>query len=156
MTTLPRGLRNHNPGNIDRTDPRQGWEGAVPDAQLTDPRFEQFVDDLHGLRAIGKTLITYQKSDGCLSIRELIYRWAPRVENDTMAYVQLVCEACDVMPDDSYQLVTVDELGPIIAAIVHQENGAQPFSHELIAQAAALALNIPPPASAPVTQAASA
>lgn len=143
MTSIPRGLRNHNPGNIDRTDPRAGWEGALPTDKLTDPRFEQFVDDLHGLRAIGKTLLTYQKKDGCLSIRELIYRWAPRVENDTMAYVQVVSEACGVMPDDSFRLITVDALAPIIAAIVHQENGQQPFSHELIAQAAALALGLP-------------
>lgn len=151
MSTLPRGLRNHNPGNIDRSTPRAGWEGALPDDQLTDPRFEQFVDDLHGLRAIGKTLITYQKKDGCLSIRELIYRWAPRIENDTMSYVQSVSEVCGVMPDDSYRLITVDELVPIIAAIVHQENGAQPFDHELLTQAAALALAVQPmPAHAPI------
>lgn len=116
----------------------------MPVAQLTDPRFEQFVDDLHGLRAIGKTLLTYQKVDGCLSIRELIYRWAPRIENDTMAYVQAVCHSCGVdSPDDGYRLVSVQDLAPLIAAIVHQENGSQPFSDVLLAQAAGLALGLP-------------
>jgi hypothetical protein len=137
---IPRGLRNHNPGNIDRSHPRAGWQGALPDDKLTDPRFEQFVDDLHGLRAIGKTLLTYQRKDGCLSIRELIYRWAPRIENDTMSYVTNVCHACDVTPDDSYKLVDVATLAPIIHAIVVQENGHNPFPDALIAQAAALAL----------------
>ncbi|HCQ3021998.1 TPA: hypothetical protein OHP99_004980, partial [Escherichia coli] len=50
----PRGIRNNNPGNLDKGSPWQGL-AANPD----EPRFCTFKDPVWGIRALAVTLITY-------------------------------------------------------------------------------------------------
>jgi hypothetical protein len=83
MTT--RGLRNNNPGNIDRNTIK--WQGMADD-QSSDPRFVVFKAPVFGIRALAKTLLAYQNQHGCKTIRQIINRWAPPSENKTEAYVQ--------------------------------------------------------------------
>lgn len=87
MTTTPRGIRNNNPGNI-RNSERNDWAGEVSKADKKDNAFEEFKDIPHGVRAMMKLLLKYQRSYNLHSIKELIERWAPRDENDTAAYVR--------------------------------------------------------------------
>ena len=47
---LPRGIRNHNPGNIDKG---ADWEGLADD-QSSDSRFCVFKDPVWGIRAMAR------------------------------------------------------------------------------------------------------
>jgi hypothetical protein len=124
----PRGIRNNNPGNIDRTPKRTAWQGRVPDNALTDPRFEQFEHAKWGIRAICRTLITYQDKHELNSVREIIDRWAPPVENNTEAYIQAVARKIGVAPDEAISVHEYDVMRELVVAIISHENGQQPYS----------------------------
>lgn len=128
----PRGIRNHNPGNIKAGDP---WVGAVG----SDGRFAIFDRPEHGIRALAKILLGYRTRHGLRTIREYIGRWAPPSENNTPAYVAAVCATCNVGPDDDYPL-TAESLPPLVAAIIWHENGQQPYPPETIAAGVDMAL----------------
>lgn len=129
--SLPRGIRNYNPGNIDRA-PGVRWQGQAPDQ--TDQRFVQFLDPRWGIRAIARVLITYQDkrraADGSRidSVREIVERWAPAHENDTSAYANQIAKALGVGVDDErvdvYDHAT---LRALVQAIVRHENGPGPL-----------------------------
>lgn len=120
---LPRGLRLNNPGNIDRTNPRTPWQGRVPDDQLSDPRFEQFTGPAWGIRALCRTLITYQDKHGLASVRGIINRWAPPNENDSAVYVNAVAEAMGVEPFADIDVTKYETMLALAKAIVRHENG---------------------------------
>lgn len=126
MTVTPRGIRNNNPGNI-RYDGTL-WQGQVGQG---DGAFIIFVDPEHGIRALAKVLIAYQAKHGLTTIGQMINRWAPPVENDTDAYVIAVCKACSASPNNPYTL-TPSRLATLAKAIIHQENGEQPYSDDVI------------------------
>lgn len=122
----PRGVRNNNPGNIERTSVK--WKGMAPD-QSGDPRFIVFTAPEWGLRAIARILMGDWR-EGQNTIASLIAEWAPPHENDTSSYIRAVGKAAGV---DPYQSCDVPALLPkIIPAIVKHENGVQPYSPELI------------------------
>ncbi len=122
----PRGIRNCNPGNIERTTVR--WKGMAAD-QSGDPRFIVFTAPEWGLRAIARILMGDWR-EGQNTIASLIQEWAPPHENDTAAYIAAVGKACGV---DPYRPCNVPALLPkIIAAIVRHENGVQPYTAEQI------------------------
>ena len=75
-----RGLRNNNPGNIDKG--RDEWEGQ--ELPGDDPRFCTFTSMAYGCRALIRTLMTYRMKHGLSTVREIINRWAPPVENNTL------------------------------------------------------------------------
>lgn len=121
----PRGIRNCNPGNIERTSVR--WKGMA--VAQPDPRFIRFTAPQWGIRAIARILLGDWR-EGQDTIASLIHEWAPPVENDTDAYVEAVGRAAGV---DPYQPADVPALLPkIIAAIIRHENGMQPYSAETI------------------------
>src|ERR1700743_661562 len=97
QTSLPRGIRNNNPGNI-----RAGiaWQGAVG----SDPDFVIFADDTWGLRALAKDLMTKITKDGLDTINAIITQYAPASENNTAAYIAAV--AADSGIDANTQLGT--------------------------------------------------
>ncbi|MDT0140843.1 structural protein P5 [Acidovorax sp. PRC11] len=137
MTTTPRGIRNHNPGNIDRTSER--WQGMAAD-QNSDPRFVVFTAPVWGLRALAKVLLSYQRKYGLNTPAKIIGRWAPPAENDTGAYARQVARALGVGVDDVVDLQDPGVLARIVPAIVQHENGQQPYPADLIDQAVRLAL----------------
>lgn len=137
MTTTPRGIRNNNPGNIDRTAER--WQGMAAD-QSADPRFVVFTEPKWGLRALAKTLLSYQRKYGLRTPAAIIGRWAPPSENDTGAYARQVARALGVGVGDQIDLQDAKTLARIVPAIVRHENGQQPYSADLIDQAVRLAL----------------
>jgi hypothetical protein len=115
----PRGLRNNNPGNIRRSN--QVWVGMAD--KQTDKEFVTFRSMAYGYRAIIKTLRTYRFLHGCITVKEMITRWAPPAENDTAAYIRAVCQ--DMQVPDSYLVDPNDRatLVQLAAAISHHENG---------------------------------
>ena len=131
----PRGIRNHNPGNIRRSsDP---WQGLAE--RQGDVEFFTFKSPIYGIRALARTLITYQDKHGLRTIRQIIGRWAPPVENNTNAYVRAVAEATDLDADQILDLHNFDYLFPLTKAIIKHENGQQPYTDVQITKALVLA-----------------
>lgn len=131
----PRGIRNSNPGNIRLS--KTVWQGEAPDQ--TDPAFVVFTSPAYGIRALAKTLESYQVEDGCNTIRQIIDRWAPPNENNTAAYVASVARACGVMPDAPVLVRTPLVMTELVKAIIHQENGEQPYDDATIAEGLSMA-----------------
>lgn len=132
--TEPRGIRNNNPGNID-FNPKVKWQNL--DEPPTDGRFCRFKTPPDGIRALARVLITYQDkrraADGSPidTVREIVERWAPPVENDTSAYVAAVRKALGLVgPEVDGELDVHDYacLKPLVKAIIRHENGKQPYT----------------------------
>src|SRR3990167_2174428 len=85
--SVPRGIRNHNPGNLRRS--KDPWQGLA--TSQTDPNFFQFKSAVWGIRALARTLITYQDKYRLSNVHDIILRWAPPMENNTGAYINAVC-----------------------------------------------------------------
>lgn len=139
MTT--RGLRNNNPGNLRRGS--GPWLGEA--SAQTDPDFVVFEAPVFGLRALARTLINYQRIHGLRTLREILTRWAPPLENDTAAYVADAAARCGVGADAPISLDDPSRLAPLVEAIVRHENGVQPYSAAEISEALALAGLAPSP-----------
>lgn len=120
----PRGIRNNNPGNIEWGDK---WQGLVAADKRTDERFCQFIDPSWGIRALGVILITYQDKHGIRTIRQAINRWAPPVENDTSAYVNMVAKNAGFGPDEKLNFQSYEVLQPVVESIIRHECGAGPL-----------------------------
>ena len=135
----PRGIRNNNPGNIIQSS--IPWQGKL--ANPEDSRFEQFDTPLNGIRALCKLLISYEETHGLKTVRGIINRWAPPVENNTSAYVTAIAAAVGVGPDDVISTHGKETLARLCKAIIQHENGQQPYSDELIAQAVRAAGGMP-------------
>ncbi len=119
----PRGVRNNNPGNIDRTAiPWQG-EDRSPEAMKREPRFCVFLTPQAGFRALAKTLLTYQRKHGLRTVREIINRWAPPSENNTSAYVAQVAREVGVGANEIIGLHRQVTLQRLVTAIARHENG---------------------------------
>ncbi len=121
----PRGVRNFNPGNVRSGDP---WQGLVG---VDDLGFCIFIDAEHGIRAMARILQAYQSKHGLRTIRQMINRWAPSIENDTESYVSAVARACGASPDSPYTL-TPSRLTDLVKAIIHHENGGNYYSDDVI------------------------
>ena len=121
---VPRGIRNHNPGNLRRTaDP---WQGLA--AVQNDPEFFQFAAAKWGIRALARTLIAYQDRHDLKTIAQMIARWAPPGENDTGAYVRDVAVALGVGTEEGIDVHDHAVLRPLVLAIIRHENGHQPYT----------------------------
>lgn len=136
--TLPRGIRNHNPGNIRRTATL--WRGMHAD-QSADPAFIVFQEPLWGLRALGRLLRTYYDVYQCRTVAAIIGRYAPPTENDTAAYRAAVAGALRVTVDQALPRDVPTWVG-LMQAIVRHENGiGDYYPPDLYRSAAELALD---------------
>ncbi len=134
----PRGIRNHNPGNI-----RHGanWLGLNPDGRKIDSAFCVFTAPIYGIRALAKVLTNYKKIHGLNTVRTIISRYAPPNENQTMAYIQSVAKQLGVYPDTVIDIEERGVLTVFIKAVIRMENGIQPYSDEVIQQGIELCQN---------------
>ncbi len=140
MTKIaPRGIRNHNPGNID-FNPKVKWQNL--DDPPTDGRFCRFKTAPDGIRALCRVLITYQDkrqaADGSKidTVREIVERWAPPVENDTSAYAAAVRRSLGLDGPEQEGEIDVHQyecMKPLVKAIIKHENGQQPYTDAQIA-----------------------
>ena len=132
-----RGIRNNNPGNLEysKTNP---WVGQTGD----DGRFAKFETPEHGIRALGRNLMSYQRQ-GIDTVSEIINRWAPPTDNnDTTAYIKAVCEQLGVSADEPLDSSNPDTLKALCAAIIHHENGSQPYSDQQLTSGVSAALGL--------------
>lgn len=131
---LPRGIRNNNPGNLRRNgDP---WQGLAE--RQGDVEFFTFKDAIYGIRALARTLISYQDKHGLRSIRQIISRWAPPSENNTNAYVRAVVADAGLDADQPLDMHRFNHLLPLTKAIIRHENGQQPYADAQITKALVL------------------
>ena len=117
-----RGVRNNNPGNIEKS--RDRWLGLA--ANQPDSRFSTFTEANWGIRAMARILQNYQKKPGLNTIEEIIDRWAPPVENNTSAYVKAVARETGLDKDQKLDLKKHEHLFPLVKAVIRHENGYKP------------------------------
>ena len=115
----PRGIRNNNPGNI-RFSERNDWVGQ----SHSDGSFCVFTHSGYGIRAMTKLLLNYRKR-GKNTVKEIIKTWAPASENDTKSYIKSVAKRVGISPDD---VLDDSHMPGLVAAIIHHENGKQPYT----------------------------
>lgn len=138
--SVPRGIRNHNPGNIRRSaDP---WQGLAKDQN--DDAFFQFAEPKWGIRALARVLISYQDRHGLRTVRAIISRWAPPVENKTSSYIDHVAHRLGVGADDPLDIHDYRVLRGLVEAIIAHENGQQPYTDAQIDAGLVLAGVEPP------------
>ncbi|WP_323162848.1 structural protein P5 [Stenotrophomonas maltophilia] len=128
----PRGVRNNNPGNIDRTDVVWQGEDRSFAARDAEPRFCVFKSADFGFRALARVLRTYRERYGLTTVRGIIGRWAPPNENNTDAYVQQVAKAIGVKPDDAIDVRRMTHCLPLAKAIAKHENGGDYWTEATI------------------------
>ncbi|WP_028354761.1 hypothetical protein [Bordetella petrii] len=121
----PRGIRNNNPGNLEWGDP---WQGLAPDGRRKDTRFAVFKAPAWGIRALARTLITYQDKYQIQTVEDAIARWAPPSENNTLAYQVSVSRAVGVATNQVIDFHDYNILRPVVEAIIRHENGPGPKS----------------------------
>jgi len=127
---LARGERNNNPGNIRIS--ASTWQGKIPVASNTDGSFEQFDTVQNGIRALGKLLLNYSSKYGLRTVRGLIKRYAPPIENVTDSYINAVAAAMGVSPDEPLELRASETLFQLSKAIIKHENGRVAYADEII------------------------
>ncbi len=123
--SLPRGIRNKNAGNIERSN-RFQWQGELRPAKtdpIYDERFCVFSDPAYGLRAMMKLLINYNQKHGINTLKDALNRWAPHHENDTNAYVKNVAKWADINPNAEWDFTDPIFLVPVVKAMVRVECG---------------------------------
>ncbi|WP_333609161.1 structural protein [Arsukibacterium sp.] len=123
----PRGIRNNNPLNIEFNQ-RNNWNGQTG----TDGRFATFETPFYGIRAGARMLKNYAANYNIRTVREIVGRWAPAVENDVEAYVNSVVKRTGLFPD---MYLAPGDYPILIAAMIHHENGQQPYDLALITEA---------------------
>lgn len=122
----PHGIRNNNPGNIERSNIQ--WNGSIPADQVQqllgvpyDTVYEQYVSPDYGVRAIGHVLKA-KVARGLTSVDAIIRDYSA---TDQDAYVANVAKALGVDETQDFDVVAV--LPAFAAAIIQQENGRQPY-----------------------------
>ena len=115
---IPRGIRNNNPLNI-----RVGnvWLGEVPNP--TDNEFEQFVSMFYGLRAGFILLRRYIRRYHLTTVPDIISRWAPGSENNTVKYIDTVCQLSGIAPDAQIDYGDEETLVNLVDAMILVECG---------------------------------
>ena len=107
----------------------------------SDGRFCNTETPEHGIRALGRNLISYQR--GIDTVSEIINRWAPPSDNnDTAAYIKSVCAQLGVKADQPLDASNPDTLQALCAAIIKHENGSQPYSNEQLSTGVSAALGL--------------
>ena len=142
----PRGVRNNNPGNIDR-HPGTNWQGMAAD-QSSDPRFVVFKSPQFGIRAIARLMMTYQGQYQLKTVRQLINRWAPPIENNTSAYVADVAARMNIDPDAEIDVDTMAVMKPLVKAIIAHECSGYVYPASVVSEGlhmAGVADAAPPP-----------
>lgn len=133
MKKIPRGIRNCNPLNI-RINGKDKWVGQCGN----DGAFAKFIDIKHGLRAAFRLLYTYGYRYNLRTIKEIIGRWAPPIENNTTAYVQRVCSYSGLEADDCIHVECreyKDKACSLVAAMSCVENGGDYLTVNIIKEA---------------------
>jgi hypothetical protein len=131
-----RGEKNANPGNI-RFDLLTRWLGQTGH---DDAGFCLFDVPDHGIRALCRVLLNYQRVDACRTLEDVVRRYAPGNENDIGAYLADVVARTGIGADQPLDLDHPGELANLARAIIFHENGRCVYDAATVAKAVTLAL----------------
>ena len=136
-TSLPRGIRNNNPGNLRASG--DAWKGATG---KDSGDYLQFETPEMGLRAMAINLKNQQAKHGLNTVQDIITKYAPPEDNNpTDKYIITVANALGVKPDEKINLQDPETLAVAMDAMIKVENGQQPYGARSIAWAAGAALD---------------
>ena len=127
MQKMPRGLRNNNPGNIERTT--ELWQGV--DEQQADPRFIRFKTMAYGYRALFKVLHTYITKYKLTTVPAILHRYAPSNENNTDAYIRTVLNEIGGTEETIVCTTNEKQMKALAKAITRVENGRSWFDTDI-------------------------
>ena len=125
---VARGIRNNNPGNIRKS--AESWEGLAKEQK--DTSFFTFCEPEWGVRAMYRILCTYNTKYHCKTLGQMISRWAPPNENDTLTYIRFVARFCGVEPEHEVNINDEEFMAKMIMGMCRMENGVVPYSLDLI------------------------
>ena len=118
---MSRALRNNNPGNI-----RLGtFKYRGEKTKSSDLSFRQFESIEWGYRAMFVLLHTYAVKHGCHTLRKIINRYAPPVENHTDNYIRRVADSAHLSPDVEISTSDAGIMVAVVAAMSEVENGVK-------------------------------
>lgn len=123
---MSRGISNCNPGNIRISKVKYLGE-IIPSK---DKAFKQFSTMAWGYRAMFVLLHTYSKN-GFKTIRQMISRYAPPIENHTENYIKFVAERAKVFADVEVDTTDPAEMIPVISAMSQMENGVSAVAEQV-------------------------
>lgn len=115
---MARGLRNFNPGNIRQSKTK--YLGEVRPSR--DAAFKQFETMAWGYRAMFVLLYTYSRN-GYRTLRQMITRYAPPIENHTESYIAHVSRWAEVFPDAPLDTLDPAVMISVVGAMSRMENG---------------------------------
>lgn len=133
---VPLGIRNNNPGNL-RTGPGGsfGVYGSPQDG------LQALRDQLSLYFNGGSAAAGHQHLD---TLREILSTYAPSNENNTGAYIADVAKRMGVGADTQLNLNDPQTMAALMNGIIQHENNYNPYSSEMINQAAGSAQQAQP------------
>ena len=126
--SIPRGIRNNNPLNIRRS--KDKWKGMR--AVQSDAQFCQFESLEWGWRAAFWLLTrTYYHKYRLFTIRAIVQKWAPAIENNTQAYIANVSRLTGIDPDEPIGIPSERPARWMMVgvAMAIQENGTESLDY---------------------------
>ena len=139
MNEISRGIRNHNPGNLrEAADGGECWDGER--STNDDLAFEEFDSPEYGIRALCRVLLVYYSKYNLNTVEKIINRYAPPSENDTTAYIDVVCRRLGVQHNTEIWVPRSGTMELLVRAIITHENGEQPYNDKTILDGIHLAL----------------
>ena len=138
-----RGIRNNNPFNMDFNPAafeRDPWRGECGLEDHSSPRFTTFESPVYGIRAGVKLIRNYKRLYGLDTVRGILDRFAPAVENNTDAYINHVAGAIGCGPDDPFDCDDPDVMLKLARAIIRHECGGHEYDEQTLADGVQLGL----------------
>lgn len=127
-----KGIRNKNPLNIEAG--RDKWQGMVG----SDGRFIIFDSAFWGIRAAARIMKNYRDKRGLENVQDIVTRWAPPSDNNpTDKYIAFVANQAGVLAS---QPLADTDYPRVIAAMIHFENGYNPYDEATLSAATAQGL----------------
>lgn len=115
--SLPRGMRNNNPLNIEAG----GFTQGQPGFSGSDGRFAKFETPEQGVGAANKLLDVYRDKHGLNTVAGIVGRWAPSADgNNVSAYAENVAKRLGIGPNDP---IPPEMRQQLIGAMGQHENG---------------------------------
>lgn len=120
-----RPWRNRNPGDLRTLVLPEHWYGQSGIDNGPGGPFAVFATRTDGWRALAACLLTYQDVHRLHTVRGIIGRFAPALENDVGGYVSLVCRQIGRGPDQPISMHDLPTALALVHAIALAEGGAR-------------------------------